>query len=60
MKFRMFDRLNGKKKVAVNVDHVIDVIEHADYCSIEMRDGLSVKVKDGFDTVLARLNTIAE
>ena len=60
MKFRMFDRLNGKKKVAVNVDHVIDVIEHEDYCSIEMRDGLSVKVKDGFDTVLARLNTIAE
>lgn len=61
MKFRFFtDADNEGRKVAVNVDAVETVSENAKCVSIYGPDGyLLVNVREDFDTVLARLNTIA-
>lgn len=68
MKFRMFtDKVSGLK-VAVNVENVIEVDQNDDGSSTIWYDrfegsvikGQSIEVREDFDTVLSRLNTIAE
>lgn len=66
MKFRMFtDAANGRK-LAVNVDFVLEIEADKDgTTAIFMRrpyqgDVVIIEVAEDFDTVFSRLNTIAE
>ena len=62
MKFRMFTDAVTKRKVAVNVDRVADIVEVGDGTTDIWfaTERLVVNVAEDFDTVLARLNTVAE
>lgn len=62
MKFRIFTDAVTKRKIAVNVDRVVDMVELGDGTTdiwFETK-GLIVNVAEDFDTVFARLNTVAE
>lgn len=68
MKFRMFtDKISGRK-VAVNVENVIEVDENGDGSSTIWYDRFEgsivnrgrVLVREDFNTALSRLNMIAE
>lgn len=62
MKFRMFTDAVTQNKVAVNVDHVIDIVALGNgktYIWFDVK-GQALTVAEDFDTVFSRLNTIAE
>ena len=61
MKFRMFTRDNGVK-IAINIDRVIGIVDKGGVTAISLSDNEDeyLTVKEDFDTVLSRLNTIAE
>lgn len=61
MKFRMFTENYSGCKVAVNVDKVVQVEDCGGKCTAIHMDGKrSVLVKEDFDTVFSRLNTVAD
>ncbi len=62
MKFRMFTDAVTQRKVAVNVDHVVDIVALGNgttYIWFDVK-GQALNVAEDFDTVFSRLNTIAE
>ena len=60
MKFRMFTAVKSGKRIAVNVDRV-KAIEEIDGCVvIYVGETERVEVAEDFDTVFARLNTVAD
>ena len=62
MKFRMFTDAITKRKVAVNIDTVVDIVQMGDGTTDIWftTKGLILNVAEDFDTVFSRLNTIAE
>ena len=61
MKFRMFTENYSGCKVAVNVDKVVQVEDcGGKYTVIDLDNKRSVLVKEDFDTVFSRLNTVAD
>lgn len=62
MKFRMFTDAITKRKVAVNIDSVVDIVEMRDGTTDIWftTKGMILNVAEDFDTVFSRLNTLAE
>lgn len=64
MKFRMMTDAVTGKKIAVNIDWVRHVQERDNSTEVWMgghgQDVIVIEVKEDFDTVLSRLNVIAE
>ena len=62
MKFRMFTDAITKRKVAVNIDHVVDIVQMGDGTTDIWftTKGLILNVAEDFATVFSRLNTLAE
>ena len=62
MKFRMFTDAVTKRKVAVNVTKVVDIVQMGDGTTDIWftTKGMILNVAEDFDTVFSRLNTLAE
>jgi len=62
MKFRMFTDAVTKRKVAVNVGKIVDIVAVDDGTTDIWftTKGMVLNVAEDFDTVFSRLNTIAD
>lgn len=62
MKFRMFTDAVTKRKVAVNVTKVVDIVQMGDGTTDIWftTKGMILNVAEDFATVFSRLNTLAE
>jgi len=61
MKFRMLTEYYSGCKVAVNVDKVVQVDDcNGKYTVVHMGYKQSIPVREDFDTVFSRLNTVAD
>lgn len=61
MKFRMLTDAGSKRKVAVNIDRVADIVEVCDGTTdIWFENKMILNVAEDFATVFSRLNTLAE
>ena len=62
MKFRMFTDAVTKRKVAVNITKVVDIVQQGDGTTDIWftTNGMILNVAEDFDTVFSRLNTLAE
>ncbi|MBQ4385627.1 MAG: hypothetical protein II823_06905 [Kiritimatiellae bacterium] len=62
MKFRMFTDAVTKRKVAVNITKVVDIVQQGDGTTDIWftTKGMILNVAEDFDTVFSRLNTLAE
>lgn len=62
MKFRMVTDAVTKRKVAVNITKVVDIVQMGDGTTDIWftTKGMILNVAEDFDTVFSRLNTLAE